>query len=800
MEALLQDLRYGARQLVRQRGSSLVAIATLALGIGVSTAIFSVIDATLLRPLPYPEPEQLVSIGVEENRAEGRWGRPTASMADMRAWGEATDVVSHVAGWGSAFRGRIADGPEPERLRVAHFTEDYLAMHGITPILGRGFTRADTEYGAPLVALLGYGYWQSRFGGRHDVVGQTIRLEADVITIIGVLPQWFNAATPLSTPLQADPKMFARRGTGRVSVYARLRPGVSLEQARAVLSSRTPRGLPGRNGASAEARAFVTSRLDAAIAQYRTTVNVLAGAVALILLIACVNVAGLLLARGAARRSELAVRTSMGAGRARLVRQLLTEAAVLAVPAAALGVLLAWISLDALVANIPLALPANSPVTVNVKVLAFTAALLVPTTLLFGLAPALRLSHSKGASALGRNSRQVGASLSNRGGQLLIAAEVALAVVLVAGGALMLRSFARILAVDLGFQPAGLVTMEVLPLERSAAAHTEYYLQLQQRLRTIPGVESVGLIDNFPLGGSTSYTDLTVEGNSRFTSVFDMLPGYLETLGVALRQGRLPTASDYASSFRGVVLNESASRALFPGGGAVGRTVLRSGSDEPWTVIGVVADLRHGGPLNPLAREQERLHAFFPLALRDSELSRAMTVVLRTSGRVPGLADQLRRTANSIGPRVLVERIRSGDDMLAERVITPKRRTALLTLLGALGLTLALIGVFGMTSYAVTRRTPEIGIRMAFGARPGLVVGTIVRDSALPIVIGLAFGVGGALLATRAIESFLFQTTRNDPITLAAVAAALALTGFTAALVPALRAAKVDPATSLRTE
>ena len=817
MDALFQDLRYGVRQLFRQRGSSIVAIVTLALGIGVSTAIFSVVDATMLRPLPYPDPEQLVSVGVEELRTDGRWGRPTASMADMRAWQQATDVVSQVAGWGSAFRGRIADGAEPERLQVVHFTEDYLPMHGVTPMLGRNFARGDTEYGAPLVALLGYGYWQSRFGGRSDVIGQTIRLDTDTATIIGVLPQWFNATTPVSTPLQIDPAGFARRGSGRVSVYARLQPGVSLEQAVAALSARTQPGAAGRDGASRPARAYATSRLNSAIALYRTTLNVLAGAVGLILLIACVNVAGLLLARGAARRSELAVRASMGAGRGRLMRQLLTESAVLAVPAAALGVLLAWAALDTLVANIPLALPSNSPVTLNMKALALTAVLLVPTTLLFGLAPAIRLSRASANSALARSNRQLGASLSNRGGQFLIAAEVALAVVLVAGAALMIRSFARISAVDLGFQPEGLTTMQVLPLEPTAAARSEYYVQLLQRLRTVPGVTSVGLVDNFALGGGTSYTSIVVEDKGHFMSVFDVMPGYFETLEVPLRHGRMLTDADYASAYRGVILNESAARALFPDASAVGRTIDRPGSPEPWTVIGVVGDLRHGGPLSPLDREQERRQAFFPLArsAEDFEQERrqtpnprawshvdiqAMTVVIRTSGNPSGFADHLRRTAQSIGPRVLVERIRSADDLFSDRVITPKRRTALLAILGSLGLVLALVGVFGMTAYAVTRRTPEIGVRMAFGARPGQVVRTIVRDSALPIAIGVVVGVGAALLATRTIESFLFQTAPNDAATLAAVAAVLALTGCIAAVIPAMRAAKVDPATSLRAE
>jgi putative ABC transport system permease protein len=308
------------------------------------------------------------------------------------------------------------------------------------------------------------------------------------------------------------------------------------------------------------------------------------------------------------------------------------------------------------------------------------------------------------------------------------------------------------------------------------------------------------MVDNFPLGGTTSFTDLTVEGQSRFVSVFEMLPGYLETLGVTLRQGRFLSEADYASGFRAVVLNESVARALFPDGGAVGRTVVKLGADDPWTVIGVVGDLRHGGPLVPLTREQQRLQAFFPFAPTASDLSTASTIVVRTSGTVPGLADQLRRTAASIGPRVLVERISRADDLFADRVITPRRRMVLLTLLGALGLTLALVGVFGMTGYAVTRRTPEIGVRMAFGARPDQVVGTIVRDSAVPIAIGVASGAAAALLATRAIESFLFDTTRTDPVVLGAVAMALAVTACIAAVLPAIRAAKVDPAISLRSE
>jgi putative ABC transport system permease protein len=798
MDALIQDVRYGFRQLFRQRGSSIVAVLTLALGIGVSTAIFSVIDAALLRPLPYPDPEQLVSLYPEEVGPDGKASSPTPSMEDMRAWQSATDVFSAVAGHNSAFRGRIAEGPQPERISVLHFTEDYLAIHGVAPIVGRGFVRGDCDPGSPLVALLGYGYWQRQYGGRPEAVGETIRLDSDVATIVGVLPAWFNATTPVSIPLRIPLNEFSRRGTGRVAVMARLRRDVTLEQARAQLSARMA-GRPALDPGVREVRANITSTLESTTSRYRTTINVLGGAVTLILLIACVNVAGLLLARGAARQSELAVRASLGASRGRLIQQLLTESVVLALPGGALGVLFAWLSLDALVANIPMTLPVNSPVAVNFTVLVFTTALLIPTALLFGLAPAIRLSRVRIQSALARGGRQPGSSLSRRGSQALIAAEVALAVILVAGAGLMIRSFARMSAVDLGFNPDGLVTMQVLPLERSPGAHKEYYAALLQRLRTVPGIAAAGLVDNFPLGGGTTFSGVVVAGKSTGATVFDATPGYFEAIGASLRAGRYPTDADFASGFRWAVINESAARTLFPDGPAVNREFARTGRDtRPWTVLGVIADLRHGGPLDTRNRNQPQV--FYPLEPTEFGLNQAMMVVVRPSGDMAGLTDQLRRVAQSIGPRVLVERIRTGHDWFGDRVITPKRRTVLLGLLGGLGLALALVGIFGMTAYAVTRRTAEIGVRMAFGARPGQVVRTMVRDAAVPIAVGTALGVGGAALATRVIESFLFETAPTDPMTFAAVAIVLAMAGCLAAVVPALRAAKIDPASSLRAE
>jgi putative ABC transport system permease protein len=396
-------------------------------------------------------------------------------------------------------------------------------------------------------------------------------------------------------------------------------------------------------------------------------------------------------------------------------------------------------------------------------------------------------------SVLARAGRQRGTALSRRGGQALIAAEVALAVILVTGAGLMVRSFLRIAAVDLGFARTGLIVMDVLPLDRNPAMHDEYYSSLLHQVRTLPGITAAGIVDNFSLGSATTFSSINVAGKSGDTTMFRATPGYFEAIGARVKAGRLPEPADA----RGVVINEIAARTIFDGA-AVGREFTRPGPDnDPWTVLGVIQDLRHGGPLG--FRQLEPA-IFFPLKVTEYDLNTAMMVVMRPDATRPDFADKLRHLASSLGPRVLVERIRTSDEMFGSAVLTPRRRTVLLTLLGGLGLALALVGVFGMTAYSVTRRTAEIGVRLAFGARPDQVVKTILRDSALPIVIGTVFGVGGSLLATGVITSFLFATEPNDPMTLTTVALALAICGGLAALVPAVRAARVDPVASLRAE
>ncbi len=790
LEQLLQDIRYGIRQLARARGWSVVAVLTLALGIGASTALFSVIDAAMLRPLPYPNPDRLVTIRTEVDFPDGSVSQPMPSMDDMRAWQNADDVFLSVAAWGGAFGGRIADGPEPERIQVFEFTEDYLSMHGVTPFLGRDFSFEDMRAEAPPVALLGYGYWQSRYGGRTDAIGESIRLSDGVATIVGVLPRSFNTGSPVSRPLRVPLDEASSRGTGRVSVYGRLQPGITIDAASERLSSLT---VPGR---ALEARAIVDSRLNLTTDGYGTTVNVLVAAVALILLIACVNVAGLLFARGTARQPEFATRFSIGAGWPRLTRQLLTESLVLALAGAVVGVGLASVALDAIVANIPMSIPENSAVEINLRVLAGTAALLIPTVVVFGFMPAILLSRVNLAQAFAHGARHsVSSTLSRRGGQMLIVAEVALAAILVVGAGLMVRTYARLAAFDLGFDPDGLVAMEVLPLSPDPGVHETYYLELLSHLRATVGIASAGGVDNFSLGDSMMFTAVQVGGESTLITMFRVLPGYFETIDVELLDGRLPTDQDHASGYRGAVINRAAARRIFPDGAAVGRRFTRLGQSERWTVLGVVGNIRHGGPLSVQLTNSQ---VYLPFEASEANMTRAMTIVVRPSGSGPNPLGQLRSVAQSVGPRVLVESVRTADDWFGDRVATPRRRTLLLGLLGGLGLVLTLVGVFGITAYAAARRTAEIGVRIAFGATRPQVVWMIVRDSVVPIVAGTLLGLGGAAVGARIIRTFLFQTEPTDPLTFVAVALMLAGAGTLAALIPAFRASRVDPTRTLR--
>jgi len=796
IETILQDVKYSLRQLRRQPSFSLVAVLTLALGIGVSTALFSIIDAALVRALPYPHPEQLVDLTVHEDRPGDAASRYAPSPNDIRAWRKLETIVSHVGmGRVGGFTPLIIDTGSPERAVVAEASEDFLETYGITPVLGRAFREDDTRPGAPRVALLGNAFWKRAYNADPGVLGRDIRVSNEPATIVGVLPAGFYRETAVWQASRLTPWQLEMRGSG-TPVIARLRPGVTAAQAKAAFEAvAAPSRISGPQPAAA--KVLVRSLYDEEVGDFGTTIRTLSLTVALIVIIACVNVGGLLLARGAGRQVELAIRAAIGAGRGRLVRQLLTESVMLAAGGAAVGVLIAYATLDSLVALVPLTLPANSPVEINGRVLACTLALTVLTAFLFGLVPALKLSGAPSAiTSRWAVGGRAGTPLSKRSGQWLIGVEVALALILVSGAGLLLRSFSRLVSVDLGFDAAHAVTLEVEPLTPDPAARRTYYAGLVDSVRRLPEVESAGAIGQLALEGGGQYgfaradTGAGVEGMQHA-----VLPGYFEATGVRPLAGRLFEEGDRVTG-DAVVANLAASRTYFAGN-AVGHTLRTEGkTPRQLRIVGVVPDIRHSGPQ---ADARPVLYMLPDPATTETSLTR-MAILLRLRPGVSVPIERLKQTAESIGPRVLVERMRPLSALMGEQVVRPRHRMLLLTLLGGFGVLLTLVGIFSMTAYAVARRTREIGVRVAFGARPGQVVGTMLRDILWPVAIGIAAGLAGTYYATRVISSFLFATTPHDPGTHLMAVGLLAAAAALAAWLPARRATRVDPVTALRAE
>lgn len=798
IETVAQDIRYALRLLRKQPGFTATAIATLALGLGVSTVLFSVIDASLLRPLPFSHPEQLVEANITvPSPRSGRTSSLGPSLDDTRRWRALPAVAASAVVRDNSTKTLIDPGTGPERVIVNEVSEGYLSVCGLAPMLGRDVVAADVAAGAPPVVLIGYDYWISHYDASRDAIGRSIRFTekwswagpAGVATIVGVAPKGFYPRVAMwrAQTIEAPVKGTDRRGTG-TSTIIRLRAGVTIDEAARALSIDTKADDAGK-GPGAAAGVALRSVLQETRSDYISTVNILSGAVGVILVIGCVNVAGLLLARGATRRQEFAIRASIGAGRFRLVRQLLTESVVLAVAGGLAGVFLAWAFLDGLVSLVPLSLPSSSAVAINGVVLTFALVLSLGTSILFGLVPAFNVSRVSLNRALG--SGRQGSALTGRTGQLLIGVEVALAVVLVTAGGLLLNSFARANAVDVGLDPSAFVTIEATPVSQEPAVLTQYYRDLVDRIRALPGVEAVSAVDVLPMGETSNTTFFKVEGDPADTGATrrNVMPEYTTALGQAIVQGRRPSAAELGAGGALFMINETAARAWFPDGRAVGRSIATF-DKLTGTIVGVVRDVRQDGPLYDPDPEV--------LVFSREPISSAMNVIVRPvpGGRVS--SEALRNAAASIGPAVFVERVRSGSAWFADRIVKSLRRTLLFGLLGVLGLLLTVVGVFGITAYAVTRRTSEVAVRMALGAEPLQVVRQLVASSVVPAAIGAAVGLGIALWSTKAIEKFLFHVAPNDPATLGGVAVFVALAAGAAAWFPARRAAKVDPVSALR--
>ena len=794
MEQLLLDVRYALRRMKAAPAVTAIAILTIALGVGTNTAIFSIADAVLFRAAPFAEPDRIVNISETDSATPD--SRIPVAYPTVLAWRGHHDVVDTLATWmsGSA----IVVERQPERVSVSMPSTGYFAVYGVRPLHGRDFTEDDMKTGAEPVAIVSHALWQKYFGGDPAAVGRPLHLADATPVIVGVLPD-FPLASAVYRPLQLG--SFAASPQARqFPVIARLKAGVTIEQARAVLEP-VARQLAdpverARRGMSIEPYTERTARYA------RPTLRVLAGAVAFVLLIACVNMAGLMFARGATRGREIALRLTLGAGRRRILQQLLIEACILGVAGGAAGALAAWVSLDAIVAAVPLSLPATAQPAMDLRVLAFALGLSVACGVLFGLLPAWRLSQTELVPALGGGGRTP-TPLPRRLSRSLIAIEIALTLVLVSGASLMIRSLSALYGVDKGFNPAGVITLEAAPVRNDDATYRRYYESLLDRVRALPGVQAAGAADSFPLGPSRSMTRATPADDPgakpRGIVVTSVLPGFFESMRIPLRAGRAIDDQDRSGTPKVAVMNESAARAIYPDAGALGRQ-LNIGKDTV-EIVGVVSDVRSkdlaSQPEPELYRAYRQSTA---TALDGRAVGRSLALVVRTSGDPRALGPILREQAQAAGEPALVQRVRPLDQWIDDSARVTRQRTTLLVLLGALGMLLALIGVFGMTSYAVSQRTREIGVRVALGATARDIMRAVAGGAAASIVLGVAAGLAATFWLTRTISSFLFEVKSADPISIGSAALLLAIAAGAAAYLPARRALRVDPVEALRVE
>jgi len=796
MDGFRQDVRAALRLLWRSPGFASVVIVTLALAIGATTSVFSVVRGLLLRPLPYRDPGQLV-------RFYGSWrqfGFGTVSRAEYRADHEHLSTMSGVAAWAFG-SGSLATDDVPAHILLGRATSSLLPVLGVQPALGRWFTREEEEPGHGDVVVLGRALWQRRFGGDPAVLGRTVEITGRPFRVVGVLaddlelPESFDAWRPL--PFPPDALTGQTRNQRGLRVIGRLAQGTTLEGARAemaVVSARLRAAFPDIYPADAGFGMAAVPLLDQMVGRVRATVWMLFGAVVLVLLMACANVGNLLLARASARERELAVRAALGAGRARLVRELLTESVFLALAGGALGTLLAVWGVDLLLSLGPADLPRARGVRVDGPVLLFALGASLLSGVVFGLLPALTATQTRLQDAL-RGTAASAAPAPRRLRRALVAADVALAVVLVCGASLLLRSFHRLTAVDVGFQPSGAVTFAVgVPREQRRV-----FGALLQRLREIAGTTAAGGIDYQPLSGVANDQSFEIEGRSvpvgtqpPNEEIRIVTPGWVEAMGIPVLRGRAPHEMDVPDKAPVVVVSQSFARKYWPDGDPVGQRIRIISDPRWWTVVGVVGNVREFG-----LDAELRPTMYFPF---DQLPTDTLTLVVRSNLPIRELLPQaqkmlfaLDRTASAYQPRSLSE-------MLSASLAQRRFALQLLQAFAAVALLLAGLGLYGVLAYTVTQRTREIGVRMALGARPAQAVAVVAREGAAVVGTGLLAGLVGAVIAARLFAGLLFGVGPADPVALLMAMLVLGTVALAGTLLPASRAALVDPAVALRAE
>jgi putative ABC transport system permease protein len=819
----LQDLRYAARNLLKSPGFTAVAAITLTIGIGANTAIFSIIDTVLLRPLPYRSPGQLVRL-YETEAAPGRYPFAGPDFVDWKAQNQTFQDMTLV-GWQRDFN--LSGEGQLDHVLGVPTEANFFSLLGVDPLLGRTWAPGEDQPGKDQVAILSYGLWRSRFAGDPSVIGRTIELNSQKHTIIGVMPASFRypSRAQLWVPLDMDTKSLGSRGNHWASAIGRLKPGVALQTALAdlkLIAQRLKQTYPDSND-----KVGATALLlhDDLVGDSRGSLLMMLSAVGLVLLIACANVANLLLSRATARQKEMAVRSALGAARARLLRQLLTESLLLSLLGGALGVLAAW-GIIALFSRARLSgIPQFAIIQLNGEVLAFTFALAVATGVLFGIVPALRTSRPdlheelKGGAGSAVSPGRRRRATSN----VLVVAEMALSLLLLVSAGLLLKDFARLRNLDIGVRPEGVWTAAVRLPEASYKTDRQKFAfsqALLEKSARVAGVDAAAIGDHLPLeGGSNYYITLrgqTSQKSNRLVERNSVSPGYFRAMGVRLLQGRLFTPEDVDkvlalderwqhltegggrlppdqanAMVSPTVINESMARFFWPNQNPLGQMFSQGSDHGPWRqVIGVVNDVRQTG----------LTHKPVPEAHDPFDGGSRLFLVLHTSLPPSSLTPQVRRALAQIDSSLPLFSVRTMDQVVADNAQGQQFFSLLVGSFAALAVVLAAVGIYGVLSYAVTQRTREIGIRMSLGASRGRVLGEVMREGMLLAAIGFVAGIAGALAAGRVLASFLHEVTPADPAILVLTAGLLAVVALAACYLPARRAARLDPLAALRYE
>jgi putative ABC transport system permease protein len=802
MDTLFQDVRYAIRTLARSRGFALTAILTLALGIGSTTAIYSIVDAVILRPLPFPDPDRFVIPHATKPKEGEQW---SVAYLDFMDWRDAK-IFSHVAVWQPS-ESDIAGEGDPERVTAAVVSEQFFGALGITPAIGRVLQPADNALDRERVIVISHPLWRERFGGDSAVIGKQIRMGGLVRTIVGVLPQGteWPAGTQVWAPMKiADPNAADLIDPDNFiyQAVARLAPGETIGSTRTkmeVMAKRIEQLHPDIRGGISQT--IISGTEDLLGPTIPRVLWILLGAVGVVLLIGCVNIANLMLARGNTRLREVAVRTALGASRARLVRQIFTESAVLAVAGGIVGVLLAYWSVKGIIAGAPADVPRLESATVSVPVLSVALIVSLLSAMLFGLAPAVHASGVRPGQALGEGGQRLaGGQRSRRGRTTLVVVELALALMLLAGAGLLTHSLIRLQRTNPGFDTQRVLTMGVaLPDSRYGARtlRRTFYDRAIEGLEGLPGVEVASVVSALPLGGGGFYLGrvFLAEGKTEVTSEVEGMwnvvgPGYFRALRMPVR-GREFTARDDTSSVPVMIVNRHFAEKMFPGENPIGKRALSSRDERVLReIVGVVEDVRYFG-----ANDEVRGLVYVPYK-QDSW--RGMRIIVRTTGDPQAIVAPARRVISGIDPDLAVASVSTMDDAMASSLAAPRFTTLLLSAFAGVALLLVAVGLYGVLSYGISQRTHEIGIRMALGAGAAHVRRMVVREAVLMVVLGIIIGGAGALALSRVMTSLLFETSATDPVTFFVVVVVLGLVGAVAAYLPARRATKVDPLIALR--